>query len=422
LSTDPAAAREVVLADKPLISEETDLLEPSLLDELVCHIASLASVYHKPPSAFVEGRGLGSSRRALPTRSGSQDILESSPSHGERSGVIPTQESLIGDLLTMDLGGPPVASSVPAAPFASSGLDLLSGGLDGLLSDSPSVPPQQAAATAVPSVGLLGDIFGLAPSASASYIAPKQVSTVTICIGDQTCHFIRFDLILQMWLPAARGKGLEITGTFSRRNGQIQMEMTMTNRAMQPMIQFAVQLNKNSFGLVPAAPLHVVSPLAPNQSYEAVLLLNPTGPVQRMEPLTNLQVAIKNNIDVFYFAVVMPMNVFFAEDGQMDKRVFLSTWKDIPAANEVQYTINNVNLSADAVSSKMQQNNVFTIAKRNVEGQDMLYQSLKLVNGIWILSELKMQPGNPTLILAVKTRAPDVSTGVNTAFDAILHS
>ena len=160
----------------------------------------------------------------------------------------------------------------------------------------------------------------------------------------------------------------------------------------------------------------------PNQSYEAVLLLTPTGPVQRMEPLTNLQVAIKNNIDVFYFAVVMPMNIFFAEDGQMDKRVFLSTWKDIPAANEVQYTINNVNLSADAVSSKMQQNNVFTIAKRNVEGQDMLYQSLKLVNGIWILSELKMQPGNPTLILAVKTRAPDVSTGVNTAFDAILHS
>ena len=141
-----------------------------------------------------------------------------------------------------------------------------------------------------------------------------------------------------------------------------------------------------------------------------------------MDPLTNLQVAIKNNIDVFYFAVVMPMNVFFAEDGQMDKRIFLSTWKDIPAANEVQYTINNVSLGADAVSAKMQQNNVFTIAKRNVEGQDMLYQSLKLVNGIWILSELKMQPGNPNLILAVKTRAPDVSGGVHTAFDAILHS
>ena len=177
LSTDPAAAREVVLADKPLISEETDLLEPSLLDELVCHIASLASVYHKPPSAFVEGRGLGSSRRALPTRSGSQDILESSPSHGDhRSTVIPTQDSLIGDLLTMDLGGPSVLPSVPAAPFASSGLDLLSGGLDGLLNDGPVVPQQPAAPAAT--VGLLGDIFGLAPTASASYVAPKQVCSI----------------------------------------------------------------------------------------------------------------------------------------------------------------------------------------------------------------------------------------------------
>jgi Beta2-adaptin appendage, C-terminal sub-domain len=35
------------------------------------------------------------------------------------------------------------------------------------------------------------------------------------------------------------------------------------------------------------------------------------------------------------------MNALFIEDGQMDKRVFLATWKEIPAQNEVQYTINN---------------------------------------------------------------------------------
>lgn len=66
LSTDPAAAKEVVLAEKPLISEETDMLEPTLLDELICHLASLASVYHRPPSSFVEGRHVA--RRQLPAR------------------------------------------------------------------------------------------------------------------------------------------------------------------------------------------------------------------------------------------------------------------------------------------------------------------------------------------------------------------
>ena len=52
--------------EKPLISEETDLIEPTLLDELICHIASLDSVYHKPHTAFVEGKvGL---KRVLPAR------------------------------------------------------------------------------------------------------------------------------------------------------------------------------------------------------------------------------------------------------------------------------------------------------------------------------------------------------------------
>lgn len=51
------------------------------------------------------------------------------------------------------------------------------------------------------------------------------------------------------------------------------------------------------------------------------------------------QVAIKNNIDVMYFAVLVPLYVLFTEDGNMEKRVFLATWKDIPAQNEVQYQL-----------------------------------------------------------------------------------
>lgn len=48
----------------------------------------------------------------------------------------------------------------------------------------------------------------------------------------------------------------------------------------------------------------------------------------------------------------------------------------------------------DTVGQKLQQNNIFTIAKRNVEGQDMLYQSLKLTNNVWVLTELKIPPGS----------------------------
>ena len=53
LSTDPEAAKLVVLGDKPVIEDDTFRLEPNLLNVLVGQIATLSSIYHKPPEAFV---------------------------------------------------------------------------------------------------------------------------------------------------------------------------------------------------------------------------------------------------------------------------------------------------------------------------------------------------------------------------------
>jgi AP-1 complex subunit beta-1 len=59
LSTDPEAAKMVVLGDKPVIEDDTFRLDPSLLNVLIGQIATLSSVYHKPPEAFVIRRGAG---------------------------------------------------------------------------------------------------------------------------------------------------------------------------------------------------------------------------------------------------------------------------------------------------------------------------------------------------------------------------
>lgn len=59
LSTDPEAAKMVVLGDKPVIEDDTFKLDPALLNVLIEQIATLASVYHKPPDAFVVRRGAG---------------------------------------------------------------------------------------------------------------------------------------------------------------------------------------------------------------------------------------------------------------------------------------------------------------------------------------------------------------------------
>lgn len=59
-----------------------------------------------------------------------------------------------------------------------------------------------------------------------------------------------------------------------------------------------------------------------------------------------MQVALKNNVDIFYFATLVPVQALFGEDGLMERKLYLGTWKDIPASNEVQSTVSGVNMSA----------------------------------------------------------------------------
>uniref|UniRef100_A0A8C7NC80 AP complex subunit beta n=1 Tax=Oncorhynchus kisutch TaxID=8019 RepID=A0A8C7NC80_ONCKI len=415
LSTDPVAAKEVVLAEKPLISEETDLIEPTLLEELICHIGTLASVYHKPPSAFVEG-SRGVMHKRLPARTGSGESTES-PDVGTAAGgsapeaapsIIPSQGDLLGDLLNLDMA-PPTTSGPPppTTGMQMGGMDLLGGGLDSLVGISHSVyhssnvKPEPLSLS--PQLG--GDIGG-SPAMGAGFGAAPAVMPASLNapvggglgdlfdlggVGMPMGAYIPPKIV---WLPAMKAKGLEISGTFARRAGVIQMELILTNKAMSVMTDFAIQFNRNSFGLAPAGPLQVLTPLGPNQTIEVSLPLSTVGPVMKMDPLNNLQVAVKNNIDVFYFSCQYPISMLFVEDGKMERQVFLATWKDIPNDNESQFQIKDCHLNSDAASSKLQGSNIFTIAKRTVEGQDMLYMSIKLSNGIWVLAELRVQAGN----------------------------
>lgn len=56
------AAKDVVLAPKPVISDDTSGLEPHVLNQLLAQIGSLASVYHKPADTFISRQRLAVTR------------------------------------------------------------------------------------------------------------------------------------------------------------------------------------------------------------------------------------------------------------------------------------------------------------------------------------------------------------------------
>ncbi len=135
-------------------------------------------------------------------------------------------------------------------------MDLLGGGLDSLLGGGGMEPAGGGAsggdlfsATGGGSAAGLGEIFSLGAVTAGSYVPPQEVSGNLKPGSVRGCLFAACPLFtcsfLQIWLSAQKGKGLEISGTFNRKNNQPFMELTFTNRAMQQMSGFAIQFNKN---------------------------------------------------------------------------------------------------------------------------------------------------------------------------------
>lgn len=118
-------------------------------------------------------------------------------------------------------------------------------------------PAAMPASFSAPVSGGLDDLFDLGGGVGmpmGAYSAPKTVSLYKLGKDKKNKKQKKTEEILQkindlvsvkVWLPALKAKGLEISGTFARRSGVIQMEMTLTNKAMSVMTDFAIQFNRN---------------------------------------------------------------------------------------------------------------------------------------------------------------------------------
>ncbi len=198
LSSDPEAARAVVLSEKPEIGDDTCTLEPSLLDELISQIASLASVYHKPPEAFV--------MKAMTVSGGADDEDEVEEE--------PLQEGEESDT---------TAASASASPVKGSGGGGGAGNLlDFLDTSAPTAPAPSLAPTAT----------STASASAAAVTGPKKTLLVS----------------------AEAGHGVSVWGSMSNEAGGVTMHFDVSNAAAAPAQAFAIQFNKNTFGLAPKNP------------------------------------------------------------------------------------------------------------------------------------------------------------------------
>ena len=377
LSTDPEAAKLVVLGDKPVIEDDTFRLEPNLLNLLVGQIATLSSIYHKPPEAFVvrakRGGMAGDNMGVGDDEEGDEEEYEDENDVNRGGG---------GDDL-LDMGG--LSMNDNAAPSSNYGAS-----------------------------GLEADMFG-APATAAN---EPEARMSKVCAPEKS-------------------GGIELWAGFRQINGAVKMELDIRNISSQvPVATLAVQLNKNSFGLSPATQQIICNPPIPvggSGKHSVELVVNPAMLVQAPagQPASpQIQVAIKNMTTglVFYFAVNFAFEVLFSPDGALERSTFIESWKSIDDKKELYGTVSDLppaSTDIDQVAAKFKAHHIFLIARRpvpNAEGQEVAYFSMRTTTGMVFMAELTFKNGVNAAKVCLKTEQIGYGVQAKVALETLLRS
>ena len=241
LSTDPEAARQVVLAEKPIIDGDTFDIESSLLDELISNISTLASVYHKPPDAFApRKKGIAGTNNSDDSDDSGDDSDEYEDSDDSDDSDDSGSDSDGSDQERSETKSSKkkkkkAAEATPAAPQSSmedllglGGLDMGSGGNNG---------GSSATTSSSGGGGGLDDLFGTSSSSSSMSNASNATPIRPVVV------------------PSSANAGYEMRGSFEKNssNDTITLELDITNNETTSHPgQFQFQFQKNLFALAPS--------------------------------------------------------------------------------------------------------------------------------------------------------------------------
>lgn len=143
LSSDPKVTRDVVLSDRPPIASTIHSLSPTLLDQLLRELSTLASVYHKPPVTFLgQGRFASEAMQEAAIEEQRQNARENpiaaaAAAAAVSGGVVPQTQN-VENLLDFDADGSMPASMQKQPPPGGTGLEGLAGTPQRVVSPAPA--------------------------------------------------------------------------------------------------------------------------------------------------------------------------------------------------------------------------------------------------------------------------------------------
>ncbi len=166
-----------MLSDKPPITSTIRSLPPQLLETLLTELSTLASVYHKPPEAFLgQGRFGAEAMQRAAIEEQQEEARENPIAAAAAAAAVSGQApSNVENLLDIDFDGSAPASMQKQPTHGSSGLEGLAGTPQRVASPATNAPaPQQSNMDDL--LGLFGDGGGGgAPPAQAAQMSNDDI-------------------------------------------------------------------------------------------------------------------------------------------------------------------------------------------------------------------------------------------------------
>lgn len=381
LSKSVEVAKKVVLAEKPPIEEDNLITDTKVLNKLIKNISMLASVYHKLPETFILKKNNNSSSCGLSVDNGDGGGTDN-VDNDEDDDADEVETSKVQKIKKQMERQKYNYSSDKNSYTSKSSIESERDSSDEATGDKDDDDDDDDEKSM--------DLIGLNEEAETPPTIVPPVKLVQVLSENST---------------GSKGqKGLAIQASINRIDGKIQLKLVIENKTQDMVIFSGIQINKNSFGLATSNNARVENiPVA--ESKEIVILLTPNVLSSNTPPATPLflQVAIRTNVDIFYFNVPYDIFVVFVENFKMEKEVFKKKWQIIEEAKEsILLAVSPIVITPDILIKRMKIFNVSLIARAGTDPEVYFFACLT-TNNLVILSEVTVQPEKKLVRLCIRT-------------------
>merc|ERR1712241_1067077 len=423
LSTDPTAARKVVLAERPVISAETFSLPPDYLSVLLENLSSLSSVYHRPPDEFVRGQR---SVVFMPYEEREDSDTNSDKSSSDSDDDDDDNSKSDDDDSNDDDDGDDNDSDKDESSNNSDDSDDSSDRRSKKRNKKKgSSSPKKAAAPAPDD--LLGDILNMGISSTSTSQQPMAMGQQTSGGGGGG----DFDLFgfgddapstnngggyngppLTMAFDSNKGQGLEMSLAFKQEDGSPMMVVQAVNRSNNAISRIDIKFNKNYLGIQPTSTVPLNGQINPGQTQTVSLPLQLSQPPTPKNPLDlTVQMAARSirantaKPPVTMFAVQIPAEIFFDSNHPntlSDRGAFLTEWRAI--TEDQSQTIKQCkNTDTETVKNIFTANNCGFVADRQIPNRGVSLYFASTIKSVAVLLEISLA-NNGACRVVVKSR------------------